>query len=114
MLLHSLLLLSSKNTVCLDSQMIHSYMEHLERTKYQQISGETTDTASQSRIRWGAFWSHSQILHYIWPTYTSFCVIVFALLFMPVPYNAAVILYLNNPSEVSNMHAHTICEPLLM
>lgn len=33
------------------TEMIHSYMEHLERTKYQQISGETTDTASQSRIR---------------------------------------------------------------
>ncbi|XP_016141594.1 C-Jun-amino-terminal kinase-interacting protein 4-like [Sinocyclocheilus grahami] len=33
------------------TEMIHSYMEHLERTKYQQITGETTDTASQSRIR---------------------------------------------------------------
>ncbi|XP_042590842.1 C-Jun-amino-terminal kinase-interacting protein 4 isoform X7 [Cyprinus carpio] len=33
------------------TEMIHSYMEHLERTKYQQMTGETTDTASQSRIR---------------------------------------------------------------
>lgn len=33
------------------TEMIHSYMEHLERTKYQQMAGETTDTASQSRIR---------------------------------------------------------------
>uniref|UniRef100_A0A673ICM8 C-Jun-amino-terminal kinase-interacting protein 4 n=1 Tax=Sinocyclocheilus rhinocerous TaxID=307959 RepID=A0A673ICM8_9TELE len=40
-----------RRCVCLHSQMIHSYMEHLERTKYQQMTGETTDTASQSRIR---------------------------------------------------------------
>ncbi|KAF4106953.1 hypothetical protein G5714_012943 [Onychostoma macrolepis] len=33
------------------TEMIHSYMEHLERTKYHQMAGETTDTASQSRIR---------------------------------------------------------------
>ncbi|XP_059387655.1 C-Jun-amino-terminal kinase-interacting protein 4 isoform X2 [Carassius carassius] len=33
------------------TEMIHSYMEHLERTKYQQMTGETTDTASQGRIR---------------------------------------------------------------
>ncbi|KAL1263874.1 hypothetical protein QQF64_004229, partial [Cirrhinus molitorella] len=33
------------------TEMIHSYMEHLERTKYQQMTGETTDTGSQSRIR---------------------------------------------------------------
>uniref|UniRef100_A0A673IS10 C-Jun-amino-terminal kinase-interacting protein 4 n=1 Tax=Sinocyclocheilus rhinocerous TaxID=307959 RepID=A0A673IS10_9TELE len=33
------------------TEMIHSYMEHLERTKYQQMTGETTDNASQSRIR---------------------------------------------------------------
>ncbi|XP_051770256.1 C-Jun-amino-terminal kinase-interacting protein 4 [Ctenopharyngodon idella] len=33
------------------TEMIHSYMEHLERTKYQQLTGETTDTGSQSRIR---------------------------------------------------------------
>uniref|UniRef100_A0A9J7ZQG0 C-Jun-amino-terminal kinase-interacting protein 4 n=1 Tax=Cyprinus carpio carpio TaxID=630221 RepID=A0A9J7ZQG0_CYPCA len=26
------------------TEMIHSYMEHLERTKYQQMTGETTDT----------------------------------------------------------------------
>uniref|UniRef100_A0A8C2Q2I7 Sperm associated antigen 9 n=1 Tax=Cyprinus carpio TaxID=7962 RepID=A0A8C2Q2I7_CYPCA len=31
--------------------MIHSYMEHLERTKYHQMTGETTDAASQSRLR---------------------------------------------------------------
>ncbi|XP_050979738.1 C-Jun-amino-terminal kinase-interacting protein 4 isoform X2 [Labeo rohita] len=33
------------------TEMIHSYMEHLERSKYQQMTGETTDTGSQSRIR---------------------------------------------------------------
>uniref|UniRef100_A0A673IUH1 C-Jun-amino-terminal kinase-interacting protein 4 n=1 Tax=Sinocyclocheilus rhinocerous TaxID=307959 RepID=A0A673IUH1_9TELE len=33
------------------TEMIHSYMEHLERTKYQQMTGETTDNTSQSRIR---------------------------------------------------------------
>ncbi|XP_048027379.1 C-Jun-amino-terminal kinase-interacting protein 4 isoform X1 [Megalobrama amblycephala] len=33
------------------TEMIHSYMEHLERTKYQQLTGETADTGSQSRIR---------------------------------------------------------------
>ncbi|XP_039509764.1 C-Jun-amino-terminal kinase-interacting protein 4 isoform X4 [Pimephales promelas] len=33
------------------TEMIHSYMEHLERTKYQQQTGETADTANQSRIR---------------------------------------------------------------
>ncbi|XP_067286848.1 C-Jun-amino-terminal kinase-interacting protein 4 isoform X2 [Pseudorasbora parva] len=33
------------------TEMIHSYMEHLERTKYQQQTGETTDTGNQSRIR---------------------------------------------------------------
>uniref|UniRef100_A0A671LPR3 RH1 domain-containing protein n=1 Tax=Sinocyclocheilus anshuiensis TaxID=1608454 RepID=A0A671LPR3_9TELE len=33
------------------TKMIHSYIEHLERSKYQQMTGETTDTASQSRIR---------------------------------------------------------------
>ncbi|RXN31285.1 C-Jun-amino-terminal kinase-interacting 4-like protein [Labeo rohita] len=32
------------------TEMIHSYMEHLERSKYQQMTGETTDTGSQSRI----------------------------------------------------------------
>uniref|UniRef100_A0A8C2AY39 Sperm associated antigen 9 n=1 Tax=Cyprinus carpio TaxID=7962 RepID=A0A8C2AY39_CYPCA len=33
------------------TEMIHSYMEHLERTKYHQMTGETTDAASQSRLR---------------------------------------------------------------
>ncbi|XP_026133186.1 C-Jun-amino-terminal kinase-interacting protein 4 isoform X7 [Carassius auratus] len=33
------------------TEMIHSYMEHLERTKYQQMTGETTDTATQGRLR---------------------------------------------------------------
>lgn len=33
------------------TEMIHSYMEHLERTKYQQLMGETTDTGTHSRIR---------------------------------------------------------------
>ncbi|KAK7123209.1 hypothetical protein R3I94_020111 [Phoxinus phoxinus] len=33
------------------TEMIHSYMEHLERTKHQQHTGETTDTGNQSRIR---------------------------------------------------------------
>ncbi|XP_057213947.1 C-Jun-amino-terminal kinase-interacting protein 4 isoform X3 [Triplophysa rosa] len=33
------------------TEMIHSYMEHLERTKYQQLMGETTDTGTLGRIR---------------------------------------------------------------
>lgn len=33
------------------TEMIHSYMEHLERTKYQQLMGETTDTGTHSRIK---------------------------------------------------------------
>lgn len=33
------------------TEMIHSYMEHLERTKYQQLMGETTDSGTHSRIK---------------------------------------------------------------
>ncbi|XP_073774092.1 C-Jun-amino-terminal kinase-interacting protein 4 isoform X3 [Danio rerio] len=33
------------------TEMIHSYMEHLERSKYQQQMSETTETSHQSRIR---------------------------------------------------------------
>nr|XP_055031592.1 C-Jun-amino-terminal kinase-interacting protein 4 isoform X2 [Misgurnus anguillicaudatus] len=33
------------------TEMIHSYMDHLERTKYQQLTGETTETGAQSRIK---------------------------------------------------------------
>ncbi|XP_051958405.1 C-Jun-amino-terminal kinase-interacting protein 4 isoform X1 [Xyrauchen texanus] len=33
------------------TEMIHSYMEHLERTKYQQLTGETTDAGTLCRIK---------------------------------------------------------------
>ncbi|XP_051968596.1 C-Jun-amino-terminal kinase-interacting protein 4-like isoform X2 [Xyrauchen texanus] len=33
------------------TEMIHSYMEHLERTKYQQLTGETADSGTLGRMK---------------------------------------------------------------
>lgn len=44
--------LNDDDTPCSPPQMIHNYMEHVERIKMQQFS-DTSESSTVGRVRWG-------------------------------------------------------------